>query len=117
MACKCPRLSRRIVVQRIASDAAIDAAGQIDESDNSIWETYTPAWAAIVAKASREFWGADQVQADITHQLTLRWTAKNDAIEPTMRIIDGAKIYNLTSAPFDPDGKRRTLKLNAVEVR
>lgn len=117
MACKCPRFSRRVIVEQISGDAVVDAAGQLDESDASNWEAYTMAWAAIVAKSSREFWGADQVQADITHQLTMRWSRRLDAISPTMRIVDGAKIYNLASAPFDPDGKRRMLKLNAIEVR
>lgn len=117
MACKCPRLNRRVTVQQIKSDATPDAAGQIDESNNDNWEAYIRVAAAIVAKSSKEFFGADQVQADITHQLTLRWSRKADAIEARMRIIDGSKQYNLSSAPFDPDGNRKILKLNAIEVR
>lgn len=117
-ACKpIPRMRHRLTVQRLKGDATVDGAGQIDESNNDNWETYIRIAAAIVAKSSREFFGADQVQADITHQFTLRWSRNADAIAARMRAIDGDKTYNLTSAPFDPDGNRKILKLNAVEVR
>jgi SPP1 family predicted phage head-tail adaptor len=117
MACKCPRFNRRLNVQRLKADAVVDDAGHVDESLDSNWETYTNVWAAVVAKSSREFWGADQVEADITHQITMRFNRINDAIQPEMRAKDGSRIYNLSSAPYDPDGLRKQLKINAVEVR
>lgn len=115
MACKCPRLNRRVTVQRLAGTP--DAAGHVDESSAANWEQYARVSAAIVAKSSREFWGADQVQADVTHQITIRWSRTADAIEADMRVRDGDKTYNLSGPPFDPDGQRRVLKLNAIEVR
>lgn len=110
-----PRMRHRFVVKQLAGTA--DAAGHVDESDASNWETYARLSAAIVAKSSREFWGADQAQADVTHQLTFRWGRTYDAISPAMRLTSGDKTYNLSGPPFDPDGNRRILKLNAIEVR
>lgn len=115
MACKCPRLNRRMTFERLSGTA--DAAGHVDESVSGNWSTYTRVAAAIVAKSSREFFGADQVQADVTHQITIRWSRTADAIEADMRATDGDKTYNLSGPPFDPDGNRRILKLNAIEVR
>lgn len=117
MACACPRLNRRMSFQRLLSSATKDAAGHVDESLSASWETYTRVSAAIVAKGSREFFGANQVRADVTHQITVRWSRTADAIEADMRVVDGDKTYNLSGPPFDPDGNRRQLKLNAIEVR
>lgn len=118
MACVCPSLNRPVVVERLVA-SPVDDSGHVAEYQTANWETYGNFRVNIIGSGSNEFIGSEQARCTVTHQVTFRWSNPADNIQPTMRLreLGRNRIYNLAGAPFDPDGERTLLKVNAIEVR
>lgn len=81
-------LRHRGTIQRATNTATADGG-------------FTPTWAAIgdvymqVAPISgREFLEADQMRADVTHKITMRWHP-DLAVTPRDRILWGARVFHI----------------------
>lgn len=107
------QLRHRVNIQR-KTDAQDDYGEPLDE--------WVDVWVAVPARikdlSGREFWGAQQVQADVTTEILIHW---REDITPMLRIVhqDAAHaglsppeytVYDITSVIADPTN-RRELKL------
>lgn len=111
------KLRNRITVQRLKSSATADAGGHIDESLDANWEAYWTCWSNIIPRSSREFFGADRVQAETTHQIEIRYCSDAVGITSAMRVKYGTRTFNILSEPYDVDERRIALRFDAKEVR
>lgn len=62
------RLTQRAQLQRDGGTGQ-SASGQHAEG----WGTYAETWAAVEPLTGREYWQAQQAQATVTHQVTIRY--------------------------------------------
>lgn len=63
------RLRHRLTLQKLADTPDRDEAGQeIEEWSNEV----TPIWGEVVAASGRELFASAQVQAQVSHRVTLR---------------------------------------------
>ena len=77
--------------------------------------TYTPGQqtrANIVPGASREFWYAKQVRADITHEITMRYGV---TIGPRYRVLYNQRTFEIGPA-LNTDERNRELRFTATEI-
>lgn len=111
----------RILVQRYKQTAVPDQGGHIDESDPNNWETATEIgdngglWAYIVPRTSREFVRADQVIADVTHQVELDYQSAK-GLKDKMRLRDGDRVFNVAGPPVNVEERNQVMRLTVVEV-
>lgn len=115
MPIKAGKLNRRVEFQRQTEPRAVN---DYNEPSNDGWKTFALAWAADGSKSGRELWQAQQVQADITHVLTIRYRTD---LNPKMRCLlhercapGGKRTLNIESIT-DPEGQRVELQLNCKE--
>lgn len=98
------QLDRRITIQARAAGA--DARGQA----SGAWETFTTVWAMPMPKAGREFFGADQMQAELGFAWRIRY--RTDVL-PTMRVLEGSTPYEITAVV--PSFNREWLDLMCLQ--
>lgn len=102
------QLRHRITLQRPV--ATQDEWGDPSPS----WEDVATVAASIESISGREFFSAQQVQADVTTRITIRW---RNGIEPAMRITHATAaqqamsppeftIYDIEAILPDPTGRR-----------
>lgn len=96
------RLRHRVALQ--SPTRSQNATGAV----STIWATYATVWAALEPMRAAEERTADQVQAQVTHKVTLRY---NGTLKPKDRIllstysgVSGAAEYNNTGCTIDSDG-------------
>jgi SPP1 family predicted phage head-tail adaptor len=80
--------------------------------------TYTDlagAWGALGAASARERLAAQQVKADITHNVEIAWSAIHAALTPADRLVLGSRTFEIV-AVFDPDGRSRTIEFTVREL-
>lgn len=69
-------------------------------------------WGAVEPLSGREFLEANQVQADATIRIRIRYRSN---IRPEMRVIEGSHTYHIDSV-LDQRGERKELHLMCREV-
>ena len=72
-----------------------------------------PIHGQIVATGGSERLRGRQVDATVTHMVTVRFA---DDIEPTWRLRQGSRYYNIVAA-YDPDGSNQYLEIQLMEAR
>jgi len=82
------RLDRRISFQK--KTVTQNSFGELDET----WANYATVWAERVQLRGREYWQAKQVAAELTTRYRIRY---RDDLDPTMRLMDGSKTYDILS--------------------
>jgi head-tail adaptor len=107
-------LIHRVEVQRL--QASVNAAGQIDETTDSNWVTFTVRWCNLATRGSREFFRGVEVAADITHQVTMRSDPQSRAFTTKQRLNLGGRILSISSPPLDVDEQQEMIRFAAVEV-
>lgn len=58
------------------------------------WKTERTIWASIKPLSGSEYFLAQQVQADVTHQIRIRYF---EGIRPDWRIVFGTRIFDIKS--------------------
>lgn len=83
-------------------------------TDGSEITTYTSVkvWAKITPLQGKEFWQAEQVNSEISHNIIIRYRT---SMRPDMRIKYGSRIFHILSYT-SPDEKREALVLRCKEV-
>ena len=90
------------------------------DSFGDVSGTYTPtgnAWVGIEPGSGREFWMAQQMRADLTHTITMRYRAD---VGPRWRIIwnDGNRVRTFElGSPLTTDERFFEMKFTAMEKR
>lgn len=106
------RLIHRVTLQR--ANETQGAHGQ----PVSTWVDFASRVAAEVSELSgRELWNAQQIQADLTMRILLRWL---DGVKSKMRVIwhdkEGDRTLSIEVAPRDPEGRKRGMLLLCKEA-
>lgn len=100
-------LNRKITIQQCT--ATRDGSG----GEIPAWSNVATPWAKKVHRTSREFFGAQKINAETTDMFIIRYRL---GITVKMRVIFDNKTYDIIGAD-DPDGSRRELYMlcKAVE--
>lgn len=117
MDCLCANhLTRLVNVEKINPAATADAGGTIDETNDSNWVVCGNEWVGFVTKGSREFFRSRQVNEDVTHQVTMRWSQKASGYKTGMRLrMDGRK-FHIAAPPINVDEKNEWIVMETKEV-
>lgn len=81
------RLRDRVTIEE-KTDGDPDAKGTRSPS----WSAFATRWARIVPLTGREMYTADQVYAEATHRIELRYLAD---ITPAMRVTFGSRVFDI----------------------
>lgn len=98
-------LRHRITIQRATETQ--DAFGAVVQT----WSTFATLWAGVEALSGREFFAAQQVNAQVSHRIRIRYLS---GVTPKMRVVFGSRTFNI-EVVMD-DGRRRELQLLVSEV-
>jgi SPP1 family predicted phage head-tail adaptor len=93
----------------------VQKPGQVKQDDygdtENAWATIATVWAAIEPLSGNERWSAQQVGAEVSHKITVRWMR---VIDSKMRIVYQSRVFNFQSVR-DPDERHRWLEIMATE--
>lgn len=56
------------------------------------WSDHATVWAAIEPLTGREYWGAQQVNSEVTGKIRIRYLP---GVDPTMRVKFGTRIFEI----------------------
>lgn len=98
-------LRHRITIQQVTEDR--DALGGTSEA----WSEFAQAWAAVEPIKGREYFGAQQVNSEVTHRVRLRY---REGIRSQMRVQFHGRIFGI-EAVLNIDERNRELHLMCVE--
>ena len=75
------------------------------------WSDVATVWASVQPLAGREYFQAQQVKADITLRVRMRYRS---GIQPAMRLLFESRVFEI-QAVIDPDERHRELELLCAE--
>jgi SPP1 family predicted phage head-tail adaptor len=95
-------LKRRITFQTRATGR--DGAGGVLDA----WTDAFTVWAAIKPLSGRELIAAQTVNAEISHDVTVRWRTEldNPRAAAAYRITYGARVFNVLSVRDEKEGRQ-----------
>lgn len=100
------RLRHRVTIQ------------QCTETQNSYgeavkeWTDYATVWASVEPAKGREFWESQQVNAEITGTVVMRYLA---GVKSKMRVLYDGRVFEIL-AVINPDERNRELQLAVKEM-
>ena len=111
------KLDRYIAIQRLKTGLTPDASGHIDETLSSNWTVHGRFWAEFITKGSKEFFRGEQVNADITHQITVRHSTLAMGITTKMQVLYGGRTMNIDGPPRNINEQNEWLVFGAIEIK
>lgn len=99
-------LRNRVTIQQ-ATETQSDS-GAVGQT----WANVATVWASYKELSGREWFAAQQVNAEVSGEFGIRYRA---GIVPKMRILFGTRVFNI-EAVMDPASRRRELQLLVSEV-
>lgn len=99
-------LRHRVTLQQLSR--IDDGAGGYIET----WIAVATVWADVYPLKGQELYQAQQVQANLSHRVTIRYRA---GVEPSMRLQYGTRTLAI-EAVIDPEERHRELILMCSEV-
>lgn len=100
-------LRHRITLQECVSGQ--DEAGQPVQE----WQDVATVWGAVEPLRGREYFAAQQVQAEVTTRIRIRY---RKGIRPEMRVLYDGRIFQIVAPPIDPEERHREIHLMCKEV-
>lgn len=100
----------RVVIQQL--DPSVDFQ-DLDRDDDGSWIDVGERWAQFMSKGSREFYRAQQVQADLSELVRMHSDSVTRAITADMRLkvkSTGEK-FQVISKPQDIDRQRKVVEV------
>jgi SPP1 family predicted phage head-tail adaptor len=76
------------------------------------WATTATVWGEVVDLSGREFFAAQQVNAEVSTRIRIRYRTD---VTPKMRAIANGRTLEILSV-LDPEGRKRELHLMCKEV-
>ena len=89
---------------------ALDTFGQ----DSLSYTELATAWGSLEAVGARERFESQQVQAEVSHRITIRHSAQAAALTAADRVVLGSRVFDIVT-PMDKDGRSRELEILALE--
>lgn len=105
MAVRVGRLKDLVTLQKLSE--TLDDFGQPTQD----WVTEASCWAGIEPISGRERIAGDQVYADLTHRVMMRYRS---GVTPKMRIVQADRILEI-AAVIDRDNRHEQLELLCTE--
>ena len=84
-----------------------------DAYDNGTWANKLSVWAAVITTGGREFYAAQKVNEETTALFKVRFSS---LINAKMRILMGARIYEILPPLNDVDNQHRELLISTKEL-
>lgn len=106
------RVFRRKVVIEEYTIAGRDEYNQPIED----WVPYMSVRAEIDPLRGREYWASRQVQAELIHRVSFRYSKKAAQIKPTMRVRWGERMFEITAPPINPMEQNYEIQLMCKEM-
>lgn len=100
------RLRHRVTIQQPV--AAVNGYGE----RITTWSTVATVWAAVEPLRGREFFDAEQTQAEISHRVIMRYRT---GMESTMRLLHLTRVLHIGTI-IDVDERHRELQLMCREM-
>lgn len=104
-------LRRRVQIQSRAT--TVDSFG----GQSNSWSTLATVWADINPLSGRELLAAQQVQAEVSHQITVRYQASifaNPKAVAPLRVVYNSRVFNV-QASLNEDERNIEVTLLCVE--
>lgn len=76
------------------------------------WVRFAEVWASVAPISSREYWQAQQVKADLTHRVRIRYLA---GVTSRMRVRLGSRVLQIAAPPRNLDEAGTDLELVCTE--
>ncbi len=102
------RLRHRLVLQRRVE--TLDSYGDAVLTYTAI----KTVWGQLRAVSGRERYIAQQAQADVTHEASVRHSSDSESLVAEDRIVFGSRTFDVI-ANVDPDGRSKFRRLTLVE--
>ena len=100
------KLDKRVTLQ--SATEARDGHGQAIP----IWSDVATVWAVIDPIRGREYFAAQQVSAETTHRVTIRWRS---GVSPKWRVVYGSRTFRIESV-INVRERNEQIELMCVEV-
>lgn len=101
--------------QRVTIQSPVDSRGAtFADPQAASWSTVATVWAAVEPLAGREWFRNQEVGASAEVRVTLRW---RDGVTEKMRLVHGARTYEIVAPPIDVELRHEQLQLMCREVR
>lgn len=118
-------LDKRVRVQKLAAPSTDPAQGNpynapTDPTKDANWPTVATRWASIAPLSGRELFMAQQIRADVTHRVKMRWFPDalsgqvKVGLKPKMRLVFQGRKLNVVSC-IDVDELHVELDLLCIE--
>lgn len=105
---KARKLRSKVTIQQVTRTTNTHGEGI------EAWSTYKVEWATINPMSGREYFTANQDQADVTHRFFFRYTNELAAINPqNYRIQYNGDTYDIISPPLNIKMMNREIELMA----
>lgn len=108
-------LNRRVEVRVLS--ATPDASGHVDETDDSNWIVIARRWCKLTPRGSREFFRGQQVAAEITHQVTMRFDSESRRFTTGNQLKMDDRKFNISGPPVNVEEAGVLYQFPAVEVK
>lgn len=100
------RLHHRVTIQEHVTGQ--DEFGQPIDT----WADVATVWAAVEPLRGREYFAAQQVNAEVTARIRTRY---RKGVRPSMRVLYDGRLYDILSV-IDPEERHQELQLMCREV-
>ncbi|MEB1809030.1 MAG: phage head closure protein [Bacillaceae bacterium] len=104
------RLNKRIKLL-VFTEPKDDAGGYVDEWPNVGWEEIATLWASVEPLRGRDFYEAQQSQAEISHKVIIRY---REGVERSQTINFKGRRFDIEYI-INPNEKNQFLELMCVE--
>jgi len=101
------RLRHQVTLQKPVTNQ--DTYGQ----DVATWTDVATVWAGVEPLKGREFYDAQQVNAELSVRVVIRYRSD---VAATWRVKHGDRAYAIQQPPIDPDMRHRELQLMCSEL-
>lgn len=98
-----PRLRHRVDIEDFVSIQDSETGAVSDEWASILASDEELVPAEIYPMSGREFVQAQSIQAGVNTKITIRWRSD---VQPRMRVVHGADIYNIKAVLPDPTLRR-----------
>jgi SPP1 family predicted phage head-tail adaptor len=113
-----PKCNNRVTVEKKKSGLTVNPGGHTDDTNNAEWQVMaTGVWCEFKTRGSREFFRGEEVAADITHQITTRYTNTSAQITTDMRLRMDGRIFNIAEPPRNVDEDNKWIVFAVTEIK
>lgn len=102
--------SKRHLVTLQTRSSALDSFGD----DGLTYTDLATAWGKIEAVSGSERLESQQIKAEVSHTITIRYAASYASIGPQDRIVYGSRTFDIVSV-LDIDGRSREIEFTVKE--